>query len=183
MLMKRLSLLLFISCTLVLHAQHNVKFTGIALKGDSILSWTVSGVPADPFAYILQQFRWNTWIDLDTVKNFSKADTVFSLPLKRYEITGENKLRLRAAGASMLVYSKAVSFISNKSPAKKDIKLKLNRKNSVIDLGREEYFRIYDKFGKVVKSGFSQKIYVKDLSPDVYYLNYGELTTEFIFIP
>src|ERR1051326_4969015 len=179
MLMKRLSLLLFISCTLVLHAQHNVKFTGIALKGDSILSWTVSGVPADPFAYILQQFRWNTWIDLDTVKNFSKADTAFSLRLKRYEITRENKFRLRAAGASMLIYSKAVKFTSNKPPAK-SIEGRYNKKSPTIDFGRPELFRIYDKNGKILAEGYGNEVNVGEFPKDLYYINYGERTGEFV---
>jgi hypothetical protein len=162
-----------------LNAQHNVKFTGIALKGDSVLSWTVTNVPEDPFIYIIQQYRWNSWVDLDTIYTLLKTDTVFRSRIKRYEITGENKFRVRAVGNTMLIYSKALTFNSNR-PSSKNIEGRYNKKSPTIQFGREELYRIYDKNGKMLKQGYAREVSVGELPKDVYYINYGERTGEFI---
>jgi hypothetical protein len=45
---------------------------------------------------------------------------------------------------------------------------------------RKTRWEIYDKYGNIVRSNFSDEINVDSLPPDVYYLNYANRTVEFI---
>src|ERR1043166_2407890 len=53
-------------------------------------------------------------------------------------------------------------------------------KGPVFEFDRAGRYEVVDKYGTVVKKGYSATILRTDLPEGVYYLNYGNMTTEFI---
>jgi hypothetical protein len=175
---KILPFFFLLSCGLA-RGQEKTVFTAIDLGADTVLTWRVSNDKAGVL-YIIQQNRWNSWKDLDTLGPGKDADSAsYSYAVRKYLVAGENKFRVRAAADKMLVFSKIIKVNSSRSPSKKDIRQKVSaRSGYVVELGRQEYFEVYDKFNKCIKKGVADKVDFSGLSPDVYYLNYGDVSTE-----
>jgi hypothetical protein len=175
--MQRLLFALCLLSALCASAQERVIFTSISSGPDSSMKWSISQNKAGVL-YVIQQHRWNSWKDLDTVMSVPDADSaLYSFDVKKYFITGENKFRVRAVADKMLTFSKIIKVSSSRSGAR-EIRRKFSRKKDPIDLGREEYYELYDKDGNVLMRGLSRTIPVSGLQPGHYYLNYGELSTE-----
>src|SRR5882672_673849 len=83
---------LFITVSSV--AQHNVKFVAAEIKSDSLFKWTVWDDQPNIY-YIVQQNRWNSWKDLDTLRSaLEKDEANYSSVIKKYRVNGENKFRI-----------------------------------------------------------------------------------------
>jgi hypothetical protein len=159
-------------------AQDKTVFSSVSLGTDTSLEWKVQHNKLGVY-FIVQQNRWNSWKDLDTIRSGPDSDSAaYSQDVSKYLFNGENKFRVRATAEKMLVYSKIVKITSNRSVSK-EIKHKYNKRKDTIDLGREEYFELYDFDGKVIRRGFARTLSLSDLAPGHYFLNYGERSSEF----
>lgn len=168
----------FLLCSVMTKAEDAgmvLKFTEAALDGDTVLHWTVQDY--EVCGLVIQHYRWGGWHDLDTVKSSDPAD--FKFDVKKYMNAGENKFRVMAKSPTLLIYSKIVKVTSAKAPSGKDIKHHLGKKGTIIEFSREEFYEIYDKDSKVLMRGLSKSVDVKELKKGDYYINYGDISSEF----
>lgn len=169
-------LILFLIFTIKSFSQDKVKVSSINFSSDSTLHWTIEN-DEPGLMFTIQQFRWNKWKDLDSVR--SMKDLYFR-DVKKYFISNENKFRVKVSSKNLRSFSETAKIKCSKRQNTNDMALAYSAKKHVIDFGRPELYEIYDKNGILLRSGFSQTIEIKDLRKDVYYLNYSEITTEFI---
>ena len=177
-----LAILFMLNGCIICFAQNQVKFATFELAGDSMLNWKCNE-SKNSINYIIQQYRWNRWVDWDTLRSIPGKDSAsYSFNINKYVHTGLNKFRVRAVNelVTMLSYSKAVSFTSSKAKAR-DIAKHYSIKNHIIDFGRQECFELYSKDGKLIKKGYTQMVGVAELIKGSYYLNYDNINAEFNF--
>lgn len=159
-----------------------VKFASFEITNDTLMNWRSSETKATVY-YIIQQFRWNRWVDWDTLKSTPGRDSAsYSFNIVKYTHEGINKFRVRAVNelVTMLSYSKALSFTSTK-PKARLIAKQYSLKNHIIDFGRNECYELYDKNGQLIKKGYTQLVGVSELLKGSYFLNYDNITAEFNF--
>ena len=180
---KILILSLFaLSGSLCVNAQTQVKFASFEIAGDTMMNWRCNELKT-PISYIIQQYRWNRWVDWDTVMSTPGKDSAsYSQNISKYVHSGINKFRVRAVNATvtMLSYSKAVSFTSSKAKPK-DIEKQYSTTKHIIDFGRKECYELYAKDGTLIKKGYAQMVGLSKLENGSYYLNYDNVNAEFKF--
>lgn len=171
--MKRLLLLTFLFSTLHASAQKKdtlaVKLVSFTFnKTDSSLGWTVTGNTTGE-KFIIQQFRWNAWRNLDT---FSLDPKRTSYSYKPYIHGGRNQYRI-ICGKNK---PKIAEFCCGEEA----------NFDGVCHLGADPrltkvvLWEILNENGKVVRSGRSKVIPTTSLPKGVYYLNYDNKLGKFV---
>ncbi len=143
------------------------KIESISVDGN-ILSWKASG-ESGALPYIVEQFRWNKWVKAGEVNGDGTADlTAYKFQLSPY--SGENKVRLKQIDyTDKPRYSDAVTYSGKSQPVSFQPK-KVERE---ISFSTSTRYEIFDKYGKLVKTGYAKSIDVASLkSGEDYYLNY-----------
>jgi hypothetical protein len=171
----RILLFLFFFSPVCAMAQNKIRFDTAAIVSDSVFQWKVLDDRAG-VVYYLQQYRWNTWKDMDSA--VSKAGS-YALSMARFVHHGENKFRVRAAAPGMLVYSKILKLHSEKPKANAIAESFSKKKTASIDLGLAHYYELYDAHGVLLSKGFGQSVNIQDLDEGSYYLNYAEISSMF----
>ena len=177
-----LVILFILTGSIFSNAQTQVRFATFDIVGDSMVNWKCNE-SKNAINYIIQQYRWNRWVDWDTVKSTPGKDSAsYSFNINKYVHAGLNKFRVRAVNelVTMLSYSKSISFTSSKLKARA-IARQYSTKNHIIDFGRKECYELYSKDGKLIKKGYTQMVGVAELVKGSYYLNYDNINTEFNF--
>lgn len=146
----------------------------ITIDSTGLLKWSTVKEDAK-LTYIIEQFIWNKWISIGEVKGNGKPllnDYEFKVPLH----SGTNKFRVKQTNGGKAIFSNHVSIQCN------DEKARL-LKHAVIDkieFSRAVRFEIYDASGNKKGSGLADKVDVSDFPKGNYFLNYDNVTTEFI---
>ena len=168
--MKRLICILFSFSCDVSFSQAVTDSVFISVKG---IGW-LSTHPETVNTFSVQQYRWNKWVNI--VELNSEPDKKYYL----FPVTfhgGENKFRIvYAMKDGKEITSKEYIYedpLTKKSP---DFTIE----QEMIILSDTCAYEVYDKFGNIKLKGKAKKFSIKELEPDVYYLNYGNVTTEFI---
>lgn len=178
--MRQLLLILtaFLSLTAVTAFGQTISIIECTLnKTDSSLCWTsINDTPK--FAYIIQQYKWDRWVNWDTIISTSTKDTSkYSQKIPRYIHSGLNQFRVKGNNT----VSKTVKW-----QTKEESDFFIDRGHykyydtNPIVFKRETYYELYDKFGKLLKSGYEKSFYINDLTMDAYYLNYENKNVEII---
>ena len=151
--------------------------------GDSVLSWTATENSLK-VTYVVQQFRWNKWVNWDTIEGKSKGDTTkYSANIAKYFHSNENVFRVNPK-----VKEKVIANSQNVKHLEKNLDIQLPRlvyynKNAPMDVtfNKPTWFEVYNKFGTLLIHGYGISFSRKGFPRDVYYVNYDNACTEVIW--
>jgi hypothetical protein len=132
------------------------------------LKWTTKD-ESGSLPFIVEQFRWNKWVEVGTVPGAGAAtNQSYSFDLKPY--SGENKVRIKQVDyTGKPRYSESKSYDPGLSP----VTFSPEKPESTITFSRETLYEIFDKYGRVVKTGAGKTVDVSELKGgESYYLNY-----------
>jgi hypothetical protein len=143
------------------------------IEGDSLLTFRLQNKEQHS-QYVLQQFRWNKWVAMDSVKEKKNTDTSsYRLNLKRYLHSGENRFRIATAdiGASPII-------IINSSDSA--FKMPTEFEGDKIYFLKETCYEIWDELGRMLQRGCGKEADISALYKGKFYLNYGNTSASFL---
>jgi hypothetical protein len=157
-------------------------FQCVSIKSDKngVLTWTTKeedGV----LDFLIEQFRWGRWVEIGQVKGTGIAD----LQKYSFQVTphsGKNTVRVaQIDNSGEKRASKQTSFTSSVTKVKKTpskvvdfIYFRANGKSV------KTKYEIYDAYGNLLKTGFSDNVDCKNLVNGVYFINYDNSSEKFI---
>jgi hypothetical protein len=180
--MTRLSILLFIAFLLgqncFTQTTDTIKFNSVVLDSNGLLKWSIAYNTGGLKGQI-EQFRWNKWVKVNSFESQSlfKTNLLMNDSTKVTFHFGLNKFRIKIT-APTEVTSKEMEYYNKNSPDCCDPGILTAGKELLLDT--DANYEIYDKFGRLVLKGKSNKVNVTSLTKDVYYLVTDKKTTEFI---
>lgn len=140
---------------------------------NGLLLWSTKN-ESGSLPFIVEQFRWNRWIQVGEVQGTGLADKnnyMFQTILH----SGKNEFRVKQLGfTGSSKESASVIFIASSTVPTYAINQDVNIKFSV-----ETMFEVYDIYGNKVKHGFGNDLNVANLSKGNYYLCYDNVMTDF----
>jgi hypothetical protein len=148
-------------------------FDLVTVSNDGLINWSLKTTDSIN-DFIIQEFRWNKWLDIGAVsnrglQNYSfKADTACGLYGIRVQSAGPEKLHSKLVLVPSLV--------------KKEISSICRLKSNSVSLTGKTKFEIYNEEGDKLLEGCSDFINYDtlDLSRGIYYLNYANVTESFV---
>jgi hypothetical protein len=135
---------------------------------NNMLSWKATK-ESGALPYIVEQFRWNKWVKVGEVMGSgTKEAEAYEFKLTPY--SGENRVRVKQVDyTGEPRYSDEVTYESSKSP----VSFSPRKPETQITFSAVTRYEVFDKYGKLVKTGFDKSASVSDLkSGEKYYLNY-----------
>ena len=152
-------------------------------KGDSLICWKAKEDDAK-VVYVLQQFRWNKWVDWDSLQSNNTGDTAaYSLNISKYYHSNVNIFRINPKSkGKVLMNSQKVTHVE-KDYGELLKRIAFTQHNSPVDVTFEHntWYEVYDKFGNIVRHGYGLSFSRRGLQGDVYYVNYDNKTSEVIW--
>lgn len=159
----------------VLKPKSTFEVMAIKVEKDGTLKWSTKN-ESGKLPYIVQQFRWNKWVNVGEVEGNGTPDQN-DYQFKITPHSGENQFRVKQVDyTGQPKLSKPVKYMSV-SPEVTFAPVKVSKE---ITFSEETMFEIYDQYGNVVKKGFSKQIDATNLTKGVYYLNYDNKIGEFV---
>ena len=148
--------------------------TLISVGDNGLLKWTTVNETAK-LPFTIQQFKWHKWVKIGEVQGKGTPTTsIYSFQTE--SIAGLNKFRVKQKGyIDKTIYSPTVSYTA----LDQEITFVYHRKDQNIDFSEETGFEVFDKYGNLVKKGYGVEFDVRNLSKDVYYMNFGNRMAEF----
>ncbi len=158
----------------VLKPKSTFKTLSIEVTKDGFLKWTTSG-EAGELPYDIQQYRWNKWVKVGTVKGKGTPGTN-SYQYKVYPHSGNNRFRVRQVDYTKKAkYSPDANFRSMSPP----ITFEPKKATTVINFSGETQYEVYDYYGNIVLKGVGSKIDVSKLAKGDYFLNFDNTMDTF----
>jgi hypothetical protein len=164
----------------VLLPKSTFECTSIVCDNNGLLKWSTKGEDG-VLDYKVELFRWDRWVEVGLVKGVgTKENHNYTFQITPH--SGKNIVRVSQTDNSGATRSsKLVSFRSNlpkvkKTPARVSdyVYFKANGKNV------KTKFEIYDAYGNLLKTGFSDSIDCRNLVNGVYFINYDNTSEKFI---
>ncbi|PWD99373.1 hypothetical protein [Marinilabilia rubra] len=149
------------------------KTLDIAVK-DNELQWKTTD-ESGPLPFIVEQFRWNKWVQVGQVKGKGVPGT------HQYDITvrlhsGENRFRVRQTDdQNNRKYTPEVNVTVDKP----EVALTSDKVEKQLVFSRPTLYEIYDIYGRIVVKGYSDSVNVDNLSRGDYYLNFANKMSMF----
>lgn len=140
-----------------------------------LLTWETSG-EMGKLPYIVQQFKWNKWVNVGEVmgngtagKNSYRWQATLTSGLNRFRVAQKSyEGDLRKSGT--------VEVTSTVVP----VTFRYDRKTKVINFSSENAYELYNVYGQIVKRGFGTSLDLSTLTKGEYYLSYDNRTEKFI---
>jgi hypothetical protein len=164
----------------VLLPKSTFECTSITCDNQGILKWSTKNEDG-VLDFKVEQYRWDRWVEVGLVKGAgTKENHSFTFQITPH--SGKNTIRVtQTDNTGETRSSKQVSFNSplpkvKKTPARVSdyIYFKANGKNV------KTKFEIYDAYGNLLKTGFSDSIDCRNLVNGVYFINYDNTSEKFI---
>jgi hypothetical protein len=134
------------------------------MTNDGLLTWTAKKEEGS-IPYIIEQFRWNKWINVGEVQGIGTSGE----HSYRFQVTalhsGENRFRIKQTGYQTK-YSSEIKIVSS-SP--KCI-FSLSKGSKQIDFSCGTLYEVYDFYGSVVKKGYGSRVDIGNLQRGSYYV-------------
>jgi len=134
------------------------------MTNEGLITWT-SKNEGGPLPFIVEQFRWNKWVNVGEVQGIGKPGE----HSYKFQVTalhsGENKFRLRQAGYQSK-YSSEVKIISSTPRCI----FSLSKGTKQIDFTCGTLYEVYDYYGSVVKKGYGTRVDIANLQKGGYYV-------------
>ncbi|MCW3804437.1 hypothetical protein [Plebeiibacterium marinum] len=150
----------------VLNARATFEITKLEVTDGKVKWATIK--EAGRLPYVVEQFRWNKWIEVGRVSGKGiVAECFYDTPVRIH--SGENRFRVKQTDyRGKARYSDEITVSSEKpvvtyAPARVDDELVFSANTM---------YEIYDEYGGIVFKGFGDKIKVGSLQKGKYYLNY-----------
>lgn len=130
--------------------------------------------------YLVQQFRWNKWVNWDTIQGDAASDSAYySVAIQKYLHSGQNVFRVCPFAEGMVLkYSPKVYY---NGEDRGDILVRAfypSASDTLVEFKEETCYELYNKSGEIVRQGYGKSFSRKGLDGDVYYLNYDNKTSE-----
>jgi len=147
--------------------------SSFSVDKSGFMKWTTENETAS-LPFIIQQFRWNKWVKVGEIAGKGSPES-HHYNFKTLLHAGQNKFRLKQNGYYGPRYSKPITVRS----FQEEVSFVYNRKIQKVEFSQATTFEVYDRWGNIVKKGFSNQFQVGDLKKDEYYINFGNTSGEF----
>ena len=179
--MKRIPLVIiafFISVCSFAQSVPTQIFIKCQLQAGGQICWSAKEDSAE-MVYLVQQFRWNKWVNWDTIIGETQTDVAaYSVNVSKYFHSGENVFRICPfTNGKVLKFSEKIIYPGENFGELLEQVVYPSKTDDLIQFKRETYYELYDKNGDVVRQGYGKSFSRKGLDGDVYYLNYDNKTT------
>ncbi|MEY3399315.1 MAG: hypothetical protein RL220_1909 [Bacteroidota bacterium] len=158
-----------------LESQPTFECTRIECTQEGLLTWeTTSEVGKVP--YIVQQFKWNKWVNLGEVMGNGtsiKNNYQFQVILT----SGLNKFRVVQKSYEGNLRKSPVAEVQSAVPT---VSYSLNKKNATIDFTSETGYELYNAYGQILKRGFGNNLSTSSMEKGEYYLSFDNKTEKFV---
>lgn len=142
------------------------------MTNDGLLTWTAKN-EGGPMPYIIEQFRWNKWVNVGEVAGLGKpSDNNYKFQVTALH-SGENRFRIKQVGYQSR-YSAEVKIVSS---TPKCI-FSLSKGTKQIDFTCGTLYEVYDYYGAVVKKGYGTRVDIASLQKGGYYVCYDNTIGE-----
>ena len=138
--------------------------TAMKMTNDGLISWTAKN-EGGPLPYIIEQFRWNKWVNVGEVSGVGVAgehDYKFQVTALH---SGENKFRLKQVGFQAK-YSAEVKIVSSTPRCI----FSTSKSTKQIDFTCGTLYEVYDYYGNAVKKGYGTRVDIANLQRGGYYV-------------
>jgi hypothetical protein len=164
----------------VLLPKSTFECTSIVCDNYGLLKWSTKGEDG-VLDFKVEQYRWDRWVEVGFVKGAGTREN-HSYTFQITPHSGKNTIRVsQTDNTGTTRSSKQVSFNSSlpkvkKTPARVSdyVYFKANGKSV------KTKFEIYDAYGNLLKTGFSDSIDCKNLVNGIYFINYDNTSEKFI---
>ncbi len=149
----------------VLKPRATFQTVSIQVKDDDLI-WNTQK-ESGSLNFVIEQFRWNKWISVGTVKGSgTEAGGSYSSPVRLH--SGQNKFRVKQTDyRGTPRYSQEVTFTSNKP----EVTFSPNKVDDVLTFSAPTMYEIYDIYGGIIFKGYGKEVKVNGLQKGKYYLN------------
>jgi hypothetical protein len=147
--------------------------TDIYVRNNKLVWETVNEAGSLPF--IVEQFRWNKWIQVGQVEGKgTKGENHYEMPVRLH--SGENRFRVRQKDEhNNRRMSPEVRVESDKAP----ISLQESTVADQLIFSDPTLFEIYDMHGRIVFKGYNDTVDVSELEKGQYFLNFDDRMSQF----
>lgn len=147
------------------------------LDSSALLQWTATKEMVFTY-WEVEQYRWNRWVRVGKVRSLRQGGpNEYSFDVSEFLHSGENRFRLKKMGVDEIPrYSETVALFSEVEVES----FKIDQYTETIVFNHSTMYEIYDAYGGLKKVGNSQKVKIGNLDRGTYYLNYGNVTEEFV---
>jgi hypothetical protein len=140
------------------------EIVAMQMTNEGLLTWT-SKNEGGSLPFIIEQFRWNKWVNAGEVEGVGKPGT----HTYQFQVTslhsGENKFRIKQTGYCSK-YSGEVKIMSSTPRCI----FALSKNSRQIDFTCGTLYEVYDYYGTVVKKGYGSKVDIANLQRGSYYV-------------
>jgi len=147
----------------------------IEVNPQGLVSWSAVNEQGS-LPYIVQQFKWNKWVNLGEVRGKGTSNEN-DYQFKVVPVSGENKVRVvQKSHEGRLRTSDVVTFQSSRP----EVTFAYNKKTQTITFSEETNFEIYNKYGQIAKRGYGKSVSVANLRKSLYHLTFDSSVDEFV---
>lgn len=145
------------------------KVKSIELTEDEFLTWVTTD-ETDILPYYVEQYRWNKWVVVDTIRGKGHPDASYSVEVNFHG--GKNIFRIKQMDYTLQPrMSEEVIFRSLKPEITYE-----DSRNEII-FSDKTFYELFNEKGEIVRVGSNKEIDVSGLPIGTYYLNYGNKTS------
>jgi hypothetical protein len=146
----------------------------IKISPNGILEWVTKNETGS-LPYIVQQYKWNKWIDIGQVQGIGTSE------MNNYAFyvdfnSGNNKFRVIQFDQTGKIKKSNSTEIEAEKPV---VNFVYNKKSKEIVFSSETIFEIHDEYGNLVMKGFGTSSKIHHLSNGLYWLSYDNITESF----
>lgn len=149
----------------VVQAKSTFDITKIEVGSDKLLRWTTTK-EAGSLDFIIEQFRWNKWIKLGTVKG-KGTGSIHPYTFKITPHSGQNKFRVK-----QIDYTKKPRYSKDAIYRATLAAVTYKKSSNTITFSVKTMYEIYNYYGNIVMKGHAESIDISKLSAGDYFLNY-----------
>lgn len=145
----------------------------IEVKNDAI-NWQTTK-EAGSLNFEIEQFRWNKWITIGSIKGSGKVEGgIYTTPVRIH--SGQNRFRVKQTDyRGKPKYSQETTITSPK-PA---VTFTPSRVDEILTFSAPTMYEIYDVYGGIIFKGYGKEVKVSGLQKGKYYLNMDNKLTTF----
>jgi hypothetical protein len=140
------------------------EIVSMQMTHEGLFTWT-SKNEGCALPFIVEQFRWNKWINVGEVEGLGKSE----MHSYKFQVTalhsGENKFRLKQVGFKSK-YSAEIKIVSS-SPR---CIFSISKNAKQIDFTCGTLYEVYDYYGLIVKKGYGSRVDIASLRKGGYYV-------------
>jgi hypothetical protein len=146
----------------------------IKVSANGLLEWITKN-EAGSLPYVVQQYKWNKWIEIGQVQGVGTPSTNSYAFLVDFN-SGNNKFRVIQFDQTGKMKKSISTEIIAEKPA---VNFVYNKKSKEVVFSSETIFEIHDEYGNLVMKGFGTSSKIHNLPNALYWLSYDNITESF----